>query len=278
MTVFLGSSLLREAGFDHGFGTRRTKPDEYPKDMLILKQVHGERIIILQREGGRKKEEAEGPELVEGGEGRRTTITLDIRFRDLPENPFRFEEGDALITDIPATAIGIRTADCLPVLIGDTASGAAAAVHCGWRSLSLGLAGKTALALLEGRGSGAADLVAALGPSIGRCCYEVGKEVRDRFRETGCCDKAFEDSARGLFLDLKAATRIQLESAGLSADAIDVVGGCTSCEEENYWSWRARKEKERMVSWIRAEKTGGTKCTARRLDDWTTKRPDEGMT
>lgn len=253
MTASLRSSLLLEAGFDHGFGTRRTEPDEYPKDMITLKQVHGERIIALRREGRRE----------EGG-GRRTAATFDILRRDLPETPFRFEEGDALITDIPGTAIGIRTADCLPVLIGDALSGAAAAVHCGWRSLSLGLAGKTAVALLEGTGSRAADLVAALGPSIGRCCYEVGEEVRDRFRETGCCDKAFEGSARGLFLDLKTATRVQLQSAGLSADAIDVIGGCTSCEEENYWSWRARKEKERMVSWIRAGKTAGETA---RLDD-----------
>jgi len=240
MTPFLHSSLLLEAGFDHGFGTRSTEPDEYPKNMITLKQVHGERIIVLNREGGRRKEEG-------GKEGK----TFDILCRDVPENPFRFEEGDALITDIPGTAIGIRTADCLPVLIGDSSSGAAAAVHCGWRSLSLGLAGKTAQALLEGTGSRAADLVAALGPSIGRCCYKVGEEIRDRFRETGCCDEAFEDSPRGLFLDLNAAARFQLQSAGLSADAIDVVGGCTSCEGENYWSWRARKDRDRMVNWIR---------------------------
>ena len=251
MTPFLRSSLLLETGFDHGFGTRRTKLEEYPEDMITLKQVHGERIIALRREGRRE----------EGG-GRRTAATFDILPRDIPENPFRFEEGDALITDIPGTPIGIRTADCLPVLIGDAVSGAAAAVHCGWRSLSLGLAGKAALALLEGTGSGTADLVAALGPSIGRCCYKVGEEVRDRFRETGWCDKAFEDSARGLFLDLKTAAAVQLRSAGLSADAIDAVGGCTSCEEEHYWSWRARKEKERMVSLIRA---GGNA----RLDDGT---------
>ena len=246
MTPFLRSPLLLEAGFDHGFGTRRTEPDEYPTALHILRQVHGEKIIALGMEGGRRKEE-----------GRRENKNLDIHFRKLAADPFRFEEGDALITDIPGTAVGIRTADCLPVLIGDAASGAAAAVHCGWRSLSLGLAGKAALALLEGTGSGAADLVAALGPSIGPCCYEVGEEVRDRFREAGYHNEIFKESARGLFLDLNAAARGQLQSAGLSADAIDVVGGCTSCEEENFWSWRARKDRERMVSWIRAGKTDG---------------------
>ena len=243
MTALLHSRLLQSAGFGHGFGTRRTEPAGYPRDVHILKQVHGERIVVLTTEGGRRKEE-----------GGRDFQDLEIRFRELPAEPFRFEEGDALVTDIPGTAIGIRTADCLPVLVGDTATGVAAAIHCGWRSLALGLAEKAIRVLLELTRSDATLLVAALGPSIGPCCYEVGEEVRKRFGESGFGGGIFLEKTQGLFLDLPAAARIQLQAAGLPPDSIDEMGGCTSCEPKMFWSFRARRDESRMVSWIRAVK------------------------
>jgi YfiH family protein len=169
----------------------------------------------------------------------------------LPENHFRFTEGDAMVTDIPGTAVGIRTADCLPILVGDPASGAVAAIHCGWRSLALGLAGKGVRTLRDNSGSEPSSLVAAMGPSIGPCCYEVGKEVKEAFPSDGK-EGLFETRGESLYLDLAAGAKSQLLSEGMVPESIEEITGCTSCDGDLFWSWRARGGEDRMVSWIRA--------------------------
>ena len=170
--------------------------------------------------------------------------------RNLPEAPFRFDEGDAMVSDIPGVSMGIRTADCLPLLIADRVSGTAAAVHCGWRSLALGLAGK-AVRVLEGiTGSTEKHLLASIGPSIGPCCYEVGEEVKKAFSHFRSGDGLFIERDKSLFLDLASGVKTQLIMEGVSPENVDEIVGCTSCNPNLFWSWRARKEDERMVSFI----------------------------
>jgi YfiH family protein len=237
MTV-LRSTLLDRAGFEHGFGTKRSTPNDLPSDIHILLQVHGERIVVLTQEGGRWK--------VEGGRK-----DLQRAIQPLPKDHFRFTEGDAMVTDIPDTAIGIRTADCLPILVGDPASGAVAAIHCGWRSLALGLAAKGVRALIELTGAEPSSLVAAQGPSIGPCCYEVGEEVKNSF-PSGEGKGLFETRGKSLYLDLAAGAKSQLLAEGMSPDSIEEITGCTSCDGDMFWSYRGGDEEDRMVSWIRA--------------------------
>jgi hypothetical protein len=92
-------------------------------------------------------------------------------------------EGDIILSDQPDTALAIKTADCVPILIADRATGAVAAVHAGWRGLAA-RAPEVAVAELAARfGSVPADLVVAIGPAISACCYEVGEDVRARFAD-----------------------------------------------------------------------------------------------
>jgi YfiH family protein len=257
----LQSSLLKREGFEHGFGTRRSKGSDYPDDIHVLLQVHGQRIVILtgvsegeKRGNGETGSKAISDDSISSSPLRPISLSkAEVVHMALPENHFRFSEGDAMVADIPGTAIGIRTADCLPILVGDTRTGAVAAIHCGWRSLALGLAGKGVMALLELTGSSPGDLVAALGPSIGQRCYEVGPEVKGSFPEAHLDAGLFDLREESLYMDLAAGAKTQMLSQGMTPDTIEEIVGCTSCDEDMFWSWRARRdEEERMVSWIRA--------------------------
>ena len=210
-------------------------------DVNILMQVHGERMVVLTGEGGRRKEE--------GG-----MKISQVSFQPPSHEPFRFDEGDAMVSDIPGVAMGIRTADCLPLLIVDRVKGTAAAVHCGWRSLALGLAGKAVRIMTGVMGSDAVHLLAAIGPSIGPCCYEVGEDVREAFSHFQSRKGLFEIRDKKLCLDLASGVKTQLIMEGMTPENIDEIVGCTSCNPDLFWSWRARKDEDRMVSFITARK------------------------
>jgi len=268
----LCSALLEREGFEHGFGTKRTAQDDLPGDIHILLQVHGERVVVLTeypvpstqysgedlngRDGPGKSlirnppfDKAQGPEPVEGESGIAGS-DLNVSFLGLPAEPFRFDEGDAMVSDIPGVSMGIRTADCLPLLIADRVRGTTAAVHCGWRSLALGLAGKVVRVMTGIMGSREEHLLAAIGPSIGPCCYEVGEEVREAFPPGQREEGLFEQRGQSLFLDLASGVKTQLLAEGMTPETVDEIVGCTSCNPDLFWSWRARKEEERMVSYI----------------------------
>src|SRR5437764_6195958 len=92
-------------------------------------------------------------------------------------------DADIVVSNDPAIAVAIQVADCVPILIADRVTGAVAAAHAGWRGLAAGVPGVTVEALVREFGSRPDDLIAAAGPSIGACCYEVGPEVRRRFED-----------------------------------------------------------------------------------------------
>jgi len=231
----LRSALLEREGFGHGFGTSRSIPGDFPVDVHILMQVHGERtVVLIQNPESRIQNPEEG----------------QITHQRLPDEPFRFDEGDAMVSDIPGVSMGIRTADCLPLLIADRVRGTAAAVHCGWRSLALGLAGKAVRVMTGIMGSRVEHLVAVIGPSIGSCCYEVGEEVREAFPANQRKEGLFEQRGLRLYLDLASGVKTQLLTEGMSPETVDEIVGCTSCNPDLFWSWRARKEEGRMISYI----------------------------
>ena len=182
-----------------------------------------------------------------------------MRRRELPW------QGRRLMTDEPGLLLGVQTADCIPVLVADRKRRAVAAFHAGWRGTV-----KRIVEIGVGRmrlefGSRPEDLIAAIGPGIGACCYAVGEEVLSEFesqfeyarelfhevyRPTRCgrsipmlflTQRAPGHSPIGpsLHLDLVEANRRQLLAAGLKPRAIQVVGGCTSCQPELFFSHRA---------------------------------------
>lgn len=154
-------------------------------------------------------------------------------------------EGDGAVTALPGVMLGVQTADCVPVLIADVNQRVVAAIHAGWRGTVAQIVEKAVGTMREVYGSRPEDMVAAVGPSIGSCCYTVGEEVRSGFgSQFGYADALFRTTGDGqMRLDLWEANRRQLLDAGVRAESITVMGECTACTisrgERKYFSHRA---------------------------------------
>ncbi len=177
-------------------------------------------------------------------------------------------KGDAAITQTPGLALAVQTADCIPILLADTRRQAIAAVHAGWRGTLARIAAKTIGQMQMQFGTRPKDVVAALGPGIVRCCYEVGIEVVQKFHAQfanarGWFEGPYErlmadDSPNPLqwlsmappghpppppaaHLDLHAANRWQLEDAGVPARNISASDLCSACRMDLLFSHRRER-------------------------------------
>jgi YfiH family protein len=174
-----------------------------------------------------------------------------VNFIESP--PPRPPVGDALATDRPGLLLAVKTADCLPILLADPERRVVAAVHCGWRGTA-GRLSERAVTALGGRyGAEPACLLAALGPCIGRACYEVGEDVRRRFAEAGLPLDVFAPSSSRpdrYLLDLQAANRFQLLRSGLDPGRMNFIVDCTHCRP-TMSSFRREGEKAgRMLAFV----------------------------
>ncbi len=149
-------------------------------------------------------------------------------------------ESDALITDEPDVALCCFTADCVPILLFDPVRRAAAAVHAGWRGTALGIAAKTVKAMQDEFGCDPANLRAAIGPCISRCCFQTDRDVPDAMLDAlgEQAAAAIEPRGEKFYVELKAINRMWLTRSGLPTSAIDVSGACTMCQPERFWSHR----------------------------------------
>lgn len=147
---------------------------------------------------------------------------------------------DAVVTGRSGVAIAIGTADCLPILLADVAGRAVGGVHAGWRSAAFGLPALTVERMGERHGVRPSELRAALGPSIGPCCFEVGEEVVDGLAANIPEPERWVVRAPGRkpHVDLACACTLALVAAGLDRDAIEQVPGCTRCDAERFFSFR----------------------------------------
>jgi hypothetical protein len=174
-------------------------------------------------------------------------------------------KGDGLITDRPGLLLGIQTADCIPVLVADRKRRAVAAFHAGWRGTVKRIVETGVGRMRLEFGSRPEDLIAAIGPGIGPCCYAVGEEVLSEFESQFAyarelfCEVYDSDPVRNkypmLFLTQRApghspigpslhvnlieANRRQLLAAGLKPSSIKIVYGCTNCQPQLFFSHRA---------------------------------------
>ena len=215
--------------------TLRDAPEEWsgvaalagvPEDrLLLLSQVHGHGVVTA-------------------GAGRTTRWTRP--------------QADAAISDDPGSALVVRVADCAPILVADRRRGVVAAVHAGWRSTMQRIAVAAVRALRTEFDTDPADLVAAIGPSLGVCCGEMGEEVVEAFSDAGHSaaelGRWFQRApGRRPYFDLWGANRDQLEGAGVPASAIHVAGLCTRTHDRHFHSYRARGAAAgRMAGVIRA--------------------------
>jgi polyphenol oxidase len=142
-------------------------------------------------------------------------------------------EADGLITTLPNILLGIGTADCVPVLVADTRQRIVAAFHAGWRGTVARIVEQGIAQLRSIHNSRPSDLIAAIGPSIGACCYTVGDEVRTQFSTAfPYAEALFSGDPKTPHLDLWEANRRQLLAAGLDPSKIATVAQCTACTRD----------------------------------------------
>jgi YfiH family protein len=195
---------LDSLGFiEYDFGLRTSTP---PADVVTVHQVHSARVIANAGEPSRQHEDA-----------------------------------DALIDNTRGIALGIKTADCVPILLADPERRAIGAVHAGWRGTAQQIVPATLRAMVREYGTRPEAVHAAIGPSIGVCCYEVGREVA---REFGI------EAPSKVHLDLRAINAGQLKAAGVVN--ISISNECTMCSPDRYHSFRRDAQSAgRLISWIR---------------------------
>jgi len=155
-------------------------------------------------------------------------------------------EADGLITATPGITLGIQTADCTPVLVADIRQRVVAGFHAGWRGTVAGIVEHGMARMRTEFGCDTVDLVAAVGPAIGACCYTVGQEVEQRFYAGfGYAASLFEHKDSGLYLNLAEANRRQLLASGVAEEKIAMLPECTACTRASgrrkYFSHRAEQ-------------------------------------
>jgi len=187
----------------HGFGTRHSDIPALFAQLATVKQVHSSTCVAA---------------------GGRTGVIA---------------QADALVENRPGAVVAVKTADCIPVLLADERNRAVAAVHAGWRGTVAHIVERAVEAMSAEFGTRAADLRAAIGPGIGKCCYEVGPEVSAQFGLQGRAH-----------LDLPGENRKQLINLGILADRVYVSDLCTMCRPEFHSFRRDKEDAGRMYSFI----------------------------
>ena len=191
---------------------------ETVRGVAAARQVHGTTVLA--------------PEDAVAAVDESATVHVD----DLPA-------GDAWVSASADLVLTIRTADCVPILLVAPRARAAAAVHAGWRGTLDGVIAATVTSLGSRYGALPAEILAAIGPAIGGCCYTFGAEHRAAFLERFGPDSAgawrtSEDDPEQTWLDLRFVCRVALEQAGVSADAIVTIGPCTADQPDALHSFR----------------------------------------
>ena len=176
--------------------------------LILMRQVHGDRIRVI---------DGDGP---------------------LPEG---LPECDGLITGRSGVALGIRTADCVPLFFVDRTRRVIGAAHAGWRGTALGIAAAMVETLAGRFSSRREDLLAVIGPAIGPCCYQVDEPVFAAFSAMPGADLFFRPCPeKGRWMvDLALANRLQIREAGVPSENIFSAGLCTACRQDLFFSHRA---------------------------------------
>jgi YfiH family protein len=152
---------------------------------------------------------------------------------------------DAIVTDRADVALAVQVADCVPLLLADPRTGAVAATHAGWRGTAANVAAATVERLVQDYGVRPADLIAAIGPSIGPQCFQVGPEVRDSFVDATSARATIwftPDVGDRLRLDIWRANHDQLVAAGLLSAHVHVAGLCTVTHAAQFYSYRREQQ------------------------------------
>lgn len=156
---------------------------------------------------------------------------------------------DALITNCKGICLMVLTADCVPVLLYDPATHSAAAIHAGWRGTANGIVGLTVEKMSHEFGTNPSNLVAAIGPCIAACCFEVGEDVTEHFSRWPEAVLRRSNWPKP-HIDLVLANRLQLEQAGVLSQNIETSGHCTKCGPYGLFSHRRNQTLSRIGTGI----------------------------
>jgi YfiH family protein len=213
--VYRAESLEQFPWLEHGFGTRLSNGWPDVSRLVTPKQIHSNHVLV-----------------VPGGAPAGAVS--------------RFGQGDALVSVQPEIMIGIRTADCLPIVLVGANPRSLGVIHAGWRGTVSEISVHAVRAMMCRFGTSPDQIWAAIGPGIGPCCFEVGPDVAVQFK--GIFPERVDFHHR-THIDLAEANRRQLESSRVPSIQIEVSGLCTVCLANEFHSFRRDKEQAgRMIS------------------------------
>ncbi len=239
----LVSKALQEAGFVNGFSTRLGGVSPFPQNDLNLAGFDDDSAENIAENRRRFLGVFEGEYRLTSawqvhGDSVKTVSTEDDINNTL-------EKHDALISDLEGVLVGVKTADCVPVLIGDPETGSFAAVHAGWRGTADSIVRKAVDSMRMQYGSDPKDLICALGPSAGCDRYEIGHEVIDAFTQKfSATGKILKETRPGhALIDLLSANRDQLCESGVKPQNVYAAPFCTMDRTDLFFSYRVEKSK-----------------------------------
>jgi polyphenol oxidase len=235
----LACAPLEREGFANAFSTRGGGVSPFPEGSLNLAGFDQDSAENI-RENRRRFVAALGGDwtLAAGWQVHGADVLV---VRDPRDPRSENERCDALATNLKGVLLGVKTADCVPVIIGDPRSGACAAVHAGWRGTLAEIVKRALARMREEFGTDPRDVRAALGPAALGCCYEVGAEVVEPFRAQfpDDADSLFKPTAAGhALVDLHEANRRQLVEAGVGPERVHALPLCTMCRPDLFFSYR----------------------------------------
>ncbi|MBI5537597.1 MAG: peptidoglycan editing factor PgeF [Deltaproteobacteria bacterium] len=234
----INSSLLSASGFRHAFFSRLGGVSLPPFESLNFSVTVGDDPDAVAENMARAADalRLQPDRLLFLNQVHGTACHLASRQDDAAA--VRSSQGDAVLSPDPQVACCVRVADCGPLLIADRRSGWVAAVHSGWKGTLQNIAGAV-IRKLRGHVGPDAELVAALGPHIEACCFEVGQDVADQLTAASPDKDIVRPGKRERpHVDLRRMIHAQLLEAGVAESNIDHVRGCTFCQPERFFSYR----------------------------------------
>lgn len=238
MALPLLQSRLIPASFVHGFTERAGGVSPAPYDSMNVGFKWGDASANVVANRALVQQASGASHFMLAKQVHGTAVAVVTKLDDAQQ--VATQEADAVVTGDEDVAVGVIVADCVPVLLVDPVTGACAAVHAGWRGTAANVAGETLKTLQKNMGSRPQDVFAAIGPSIGPCCFEVGDDVVSALtaRLPQQAD-LFSPGPRGrMHADLWRANVALLQTAGVPADHIEVLGQCTHCQPQRFFSYR----------------------------------------
>jgi YfiH family protein len=237
-SLYLRSDLLERAGFAHAFFTRRGGVSRGPFSFLNLSLVVGDdaRDVAENRRRAASVLGVASEAIFVPRQVHDRGVIVVSGATPLPE--VEATAADAIVSDGPGLACAVRTADCVPLLLGDPETRRVAAVHAGWRGVVKGVVPAT-LEVMRAHGSPPERLLVAIGPHISREAFEIGEEVAEQLeRASGARGAVLAEEGGKPHADLSAILLSQLEALGVPARNIELVPGCTFSDAASFYSYR----------------------------------------